>query len=183
MSEIDEICQGLYLTGGSSFEDSSRFSRPPSDHFVKITDSLQIIRVEEALLLRIIERRYGYFCHFCNSESRKNRIWVKSCLLCNLEDFNFFDLEKYRTRENDLLGQSGVVDVRAAQMSVTVSVCVAVIINKNAIEIWITIGTILDCLVLVFGLQRKFLRRNVVRILQREKKTFLTVIRFPLLVS
>jgi hypothetical protein len=105
------------------------------------------------------------------------RVCLKGCLVCDLEDFDVFDLEFPRTRENDKLVQFGVVGVRAAKGSVTVGVCAAVIGNSHSIKVWTPFGITRDCLVLLFRLQRKSPRRDVVRILQREKKTLLTVIR------
>jgi hypothetical protein len=42
---------------------------------------------------------------------------VKCYLGYNLEDFDFFDLEIPRTRENNIRGQSGVVGVNDAKLS------------------------------------------------------------------
>jgi hypothetical protein len=111
------------------------------------------------------------------------RVCLKGCLVCNLEDFDFFDLEIVRTRENDILFQSGVVGVTSAKLSVTVGVCVAIVENTDVTttpEAWTESGNTPDCLVLPFDLQRKSLRRDAVRILQRENKTLLTVIRLKL---
>jgi hypothetical protein len=102
---------------------------------------------------------------------------------CNLEDFNFLDWQIQRTRENDSRGQSGVVGVNSAKASVTVGVCVAVIGNTNATKAWTSIGRTIDCFVLLFGLQCKSPRWDVVRILQREKKTLLTLIRLAAVLS
>jgi hypothetical protein len=126
------------------------------------------------------------------------------CLPSDLEDLDFLDLETLPTRENDLLVQSGVVGVSAAKPSVTVGVCVAVIENSNVTsnskpyvafgittdcdqpitttKTWTAFGITPDCPVLLFGLQRKSPRRDVVRILQREKKTFPTVIRLRMII-
>jgi hypothetical protein len=60
-----------------------------------------------------------------------NRIYMKSRLLCDFENFNFFDLEDIRTRENDVIMYSDVVGVSAAKGSATMSVCIAVIVNIN----------------------------------------------------
>jgi hypothetical protein len=38
---------------------------------------------------------------------------VMCCLSCNLEDFDFLDLEIRRTRENDFRVQSGVIGVNS----------------------------------------------------------------------
>jgi hypothetical protein len=105
-------------------------------------------------------------------------VW-KCCLVDDFEDFNFFELEIHRTRENRLPVQSGIVNVNisgAIKISQIVGVCVAVIGNTNVTKVWTQSGMTKDCPVLLFGIQRKSSRRDVVRILQREKKTFLTVI-------
>jgi hypothetical protein len=61
--------------------------------------------------------------------------------------------------------------------SVTVGAHVAVIGNGNAtFKAWTVSGVTIDCPGLVFSLQRKFPRRDVVRIFQCENKTFQTVI-------
>jgi hypothetical protein len=57
-------------------------------------------------------------------------VW-KSCLFCDLEDFDFLHLETSRTRENRLLVQSDVVGVSVTTGSPTAGVCVAVMENTN----------------------------------------------------
>jgi hypothetical protein len=101
-----------------------------------------------------------------------NKIW-KGVLDSDFEHLNFLHLERLRTRENRVISQSGVVRVSVAKViSVTVSVCVAVIVNSNVITKLCTVnGTTKDCAAFLFGLQRKSPRRDVVRILQREKET------------
>jgi hypothetical protein len=89
-----------------------------------------------------------------------------------------------RTRENDFPVQFGVVDVRLAKGSGSVYVAVIGNINvrtsftPSSTKKWTSIETTPNSLMLLFSLQWKFPRREVVRILQREKKTLLTVIRF-----
>jgi hypothetical protein len=56
---------------------------------------------------------------------------LKSCLFCDLEDFDFLHLELARTGENRLPVQSGVVGVSVAKGSPTAGGCVAVIENAN----------------------------------------------------
>jgi hypothetical protein len=52
-------------------------------------------------------------------------VW-KRCLVCDFEDFDFFDLEMHRTGEKRLPVQSGVVGVtHTKDVSVTLGVCVA----------------------------------------------------------
>jgi hypothetical protein len=118
---------------------------------------------------------------FTIPKGEANRIYVKSCLLCDLENFNFFHLEMIQTRENDVPIQSSVIGVSAAKGSVTETVCMAVIGNNHVprriTKVWTMSGITNDCLVLHFGLQRKCPRRNVARILQCEKKTVQTIIR------
>jgi hypothetical protein len=80
-------------------------------------------------------------------------------------------LEKQRTRENRVPVQFGVVGVTVANVSPTVGVCVAVIVNTNASQSWASMGRRIDCVVSYDGFQCKSLRRDVVRILQREKET------------
>jgi hypothetical protein len=104
-------------------------------------------------------------------------ICVKSCLVCDLEDFDFFNLEIPPTREKDNLIQSGVIRVSDAKASATVNICVAVIGNSNVIKVWTSFGITNDCPILHFVLQRKSPRPDIVRILQRENKTPQTVIR------
>jgi hypothetical protein len=103
---------------------------------------------------------------------------VKWWLVCDLEDFNFFDFDFLRTRENDVPGQSGVVGVNGAQVTPTAGACVSVIVNNNVLNVWTEFGITNDCPALLVGSQRKSPRRDVVRILQREKETFQTVIHF-----
>jgi hypothetical protein len=69
---------------------------------------------------------------FAIPKAHANRICVKSCLLCDLEDFNFFDLEKFRTGENNTIVQFGVFHIRVAKGTETAGVCVATIGNGNA---------------------------------------------------
>jgi hypothetical protein len=57
-------------------------------------------------------------------------VW-KSCLFCDLEDFDFLHLEIGRTGENRLPVQSSVVGVGDAKGSATVGVCVAVLENAK----------------------------------------------------
>jgi heme exporter protein D len=85
-------------------------------------------------------------------------------------------LELGRTREKCVPSQSGVVGVTFAKvLSVTVGVCIAVSFNtETARKVWTAAGITTDCLVLHFLLQRKTPRRDVVRILQREKETLQT---------
>jgi hypothetical protein len=83
---------------------------------------------------------------------------------------DFLHCERPRTRENSVLGQTGVVRVRTA----AVGVYVAVTGNLNVITVWTALGTTINCLVLLFALQRKFPRRETVRILQSKEKTLQT---------
>jgi hypothetical protein len=57
-------------------------------------------------------------------------VW-KSCLFCDLEDFDFLHSEILRTPENRLLVQSDVVGVSVTTGSPTAGVCVAVMENTN----------------------------------------------------
>jgi hypothetical protein len=54
-------------------------------------------------------------------------------------------------------------------------VCVAVVVNTNVCA---PRGIIFDCFVLLFGFQRKFPRREIVRILQRKEKPSLQRTKF-----
>jgi hypothetical protein len=104
----------------------------------------------------------------------RKRFLVKFRLGCNLQDFNFFDLESRRTRENDLPVQPGVVGVRVAKLS-GAGICVAAIVNPNvnsATKTWTKFGITTDRPFLRFSFQRKSPCRDVVRILHREKKLF-----------
>jgi hypothetical protein len=76
---------------------------------------------------RLVIPRLSLFFDFSLQPGEKKKICMKCCLLCNLEDFDFFDLEMLRPRENDALGQSGVVGVREAKVREIDGVCVAVI--------------------------------------------------------
>jgi hypothetical protein len=70
-----------------------------------------------------------------------------------------------RTRENDAVGQSGVVGGRDAKKNETVGVCVALIVNTNVTttpKAWTPFGITPDGRVLPFGPQRKSPRRDVV---------------------
>jgi hypothetical protein len=100
----------------------------------------------------------------------------KGCLVHDLEDFDFLHSEPLRIREKSCPGQAGVVRVREAKISGTVGISVAVPGNPDVIKGWTPRGMTPDCKVLLFCLQRKFSRWEVVRILQREKKTLQTQI-------
>jgi hypothetical protein len=122
--------------------------------------------------------------------AENKKICVKCCLGCDFEDFNLCDFEIPRTREKDAILHSSVVGVGHAKIvSVTAGACVAVIANNNVTIIiritkaWTILGVTKDCPMLLFSLQRKSPRRDVVRILQREKKTLQTVIRLQMLTS
>jgi hypothetical protein len=102
-----------------------------------------------------------------------NTIWRKGDLVRDFENFNFLHLKIPRTREKRFPAQSGVVGVSLAKViSETVGVCVAVIGNNNVKKAWTVVGTTNDCPVLLFGLQRKSLCRDVVSI-PRVKGKFL----------
>jgi hypothetical protein len=118
------------------------------------------------------------FSHFRDSRSAgEQELRGKYCLVCDFEDFNFFDLQILRTCENDSPAKSSVVGVSGAKGSPTEGVCVAVTANKNVRKVWTASGITIDCPMLLFGLQCKSPGRDVVGILQREKKTLQTVIR------
>jgi hypothetical protein len=104
----------------------------------------------------------------------------KSGLVCDFEDFDFLHCEILQTRENLPPIPAGVVRVTVAKRTVTAEkvtagtdgVSVAVIENTHVITKGRTyLGITIDCFVLLFGLQRKFSRREILRILQRKKKT------------
>jgi hypothetical protein len=113
---------------------------------------------------------YDYGCKEEEEEEEEEQV-----LVCHFENFNFLHLEIPVTREKRVPGQSGVVGVIHAKASATVGVCVAFILNsKTTSKEWAPVGFTTDCLVLLFGHQRKCPRRQVVRILQREKETVQT---------
>jgi hypothetical protein len=86
-------------------------------------------------------------------------------------------LEILRTREKRLPDLSGVVGVIVVKVaSEAVGACVAVIVNPNVPKDWTFLGITTDYHVILSGLQRKSPRRDVVRILQREKETLHTYI-------
>jgi hypothetical protein len=62
-------------------------------------------------------------------------------------------------RANSEPVQAGVVPVRAAKVTGTAGVCVAVIININVRKAWTPQAITKDCFILPFGLQRKLRRR------------------------
>jgi hypothetical protein len=95
-----------------------------------------------------------------------------SCLVGDFEHFNFLPLEFSPTREKHLPVQSGVVGVTATKVHSVTKVFVALIRNSDVIKPWTPAGMTNDCIVLPLGFQRKSPRREVVRILQREKETF-----------
>jgi hypothetical protein len=69
-----------------------------------------------------------------NRQSREDKRagFGGSCLVGDIEHFNFLPFEKLRTCKKGLPVQSGVVGVTTAKVvSVTVVVCVAVIVNIN----------------------------------------------------
>jgi hypothetical protein len=109
-----------------------------------------------------------------NSGASRKHDLAEGCLVGDFENFNFLHLEIHRTREQCVPAQSCVVGVTvivAIKVGETVGVCVAVIANTNVTKVWTPVPTIHDCPVLLFGLQRKSARRDVVRILQREKES------------
>jgi hypothetical protein len=59
-----------------------------------------------------------------------------SCLVGDLEYFNVFRFELFRTREKCPLVQSGVVGVTEANERVTLGVCFAVIGDTNVTKVW-----------------------------------------------
>jgi hypothetical protein len=87
-------------------------------------------------------------------------------------------VEILRTRENDMRLQSGVVGLMIAKENVALGACFAVIGNSNpTTKPWTVSGITTDGVLLLFSHQRKSRRRDVVRILQRDKETLQTVIR------
>jgi hypothetical protein len=83
-------------------------------------------------------------------KAHADKICVKSGLLCDFENFNFFDLEILRTRENDVIVQAGVVRLSVAKESGTEGVCVALIGNNNVrrrtTKVWTGFEITIDCL-------------------------------------
>jgi hypothetical protein len=108
-------------------------------------------------------------------EQPASTIWRTGGLVRDFEHFNFLHLEPRRTCERNRPIQSGVFGVTAAKgPSLTEGVCVAIIGNTNVPKVWTVEEITIDCHVLLFGLQRKSPRRDVGRILQREKETLQT---------
>jgi hypothetical protein len=64
-------------------------------------------------------------------EAQASRMCVKCCLVCDLEDLDFPDLELPQTRQHDFPVQSGVVGGSRAKGSGTDGVCVAVVGNTD----------------------------------------------------
>jgi hypothetical protein len=83
-------------------------------------------------------------------------------------------LEPLRTREKRIPVQSGVVGVTGINNAGLFGVPVAAIESSNVIKVWTPFGTTQDCLAILFGLQGKSPRWDVMRILQREKETLQT---------
>jgi hypothetical protein len=92
----------------------------------------------------------------------------------DFENFNFFHLEILGTREKHLPVQSGDARITPAKPSAIVNACVAVMGSAEAMKVCAHVGITTDWPNLPFGLQRKPPRRDVVQILQRERKTFQT---------
>jgi hypothetical protein len=79
--------------------------------------------------------------------------------------------------EQSSIGSVRGVQKQKAKQTAPVGVDVGVIGNVNVFEIWTPCGITTDCPVLPSGFQWKSVHRNVLRIVQRETKTFQTVIR------
>jgi hypothetical protein len=110
-----------------------------------------------------------------NSGTARKHDLRKGDLVRDFENFNFLHVEIRRTREKRGRVQSGVVRVTVAKVaSVAVTLSVAAIGNINVAKVWTGVETTIDCVVLLFSLQRKSPRRDFVRILQREKETLHT---------
>jgi hypothetical protein len=129
----------------------------------------------------------SHFLIFKFQKPRRAAFLCKSCLVGDLKDFDFFDLERLRTREKRALVQSGVVGVSLAKArTATAGVCVAVIANINVTRIitkaWTTSGITIDCPPLLFSLECKSPLTDVVPILQTENETLQTVIRLNAIV-
>jgi hypothetical protein len=76
---------------------------------------------------------------------------------------------------------SGAVGITNAKLeSVTVGICIAVILNCDVRQVWTPFGTIMDCIALPFDIQHKPPPRDVVRILQSENETLQIRIRLAL---
>jgi hypothetical protein len=119
----------------------------------------------------IFSRKYLLFAIRVRSDV-KNRICLEGRLVCDLEDFDFLDFEIFRTRENRFPVQPSVVDANTPKVSGTAGICVAIIANNHVTKVWTPGGKTTDCAVLHFGLQGKLPRRDVMWILQGEKKLF-----------
>jgi hypothetical protein len=104
-------------------------------------------------------------------------VW-KRHLFCDLEDFDLLHAEMLRACENRVLLQSDVIAVNDPKRSETSGASIALIGNINVTKVWTQSGITPDCPPLHFGLQPKSPRRDVVRILQREKETPQTGIGF-----
>jgi hypothetical protein len=91
-----------------------------------------------------------------------------------LEDFDFLHSEKRGLRENSAPAQASVVRESAVKAAGTAGIGVAVIANITVIKVWTQRGITKDCLAFPFGLQRELARREMVRILQRKRKTLQT---------
>jgi hypothetical protein len=89
---------------------------------------------------------------------------------------------KTSTRENSFPVQAGVVRVREATGTATAGVCVAVIGNTNVTKVRTATKITRERSVLLFGVQRKCPRREIVRILQRKNKILETRIYLPAVV-
>jgi hypothetical protein len=99
------------------------------------------------------------------------------CLRTNLENINFLHLEMCQTCEKSVTtlisDDAGVVDLPFTRAtSESLPICIAVVENGNVTETWTQVRTTTDCIPV--GFHRKSPRRDVVRILQREKETLQT---------
>jgi hypothetical protein len=130
------------------------------------------------MFLRVLSNHFHHFpSDSRNSETEGDRICVMSS-----QRLQFFYLRVIATGEKRVPVHRGVVDVRNTKaLSVIFGVCIAVIRNDNVTPLltkaWTSFGTTINCPRFLFSRQPKSLRREVVRILQRETKTFQTVIR------
>jgi hypothetical protein len=103
----------------------------------------------------------------------------------DFEHFNVLHFEVLRTREKCHPAQFSIVVVAVTgsiKIGITAAICVAVVGNGKVIEVWTTFGITHDGVVLLFGFQSKFPRRDLVWILQRENETFQTRIHLPAVV-
>jgi hypothetical protein len=137
------------------FDADRSAGRAGGDSPLKVSDLLEKVEIVKMTVYSAVMAFFFDLSHFqFFRQGRAGVVW-KGCLVRDLEDFDFFDLETRQTRENHPPVQSSVVGVSGAKSSPTVGVCATVIGNRHVIKAWTPFGLTNDCLLFLCGFQRK----------------------------